>query len=40
MKEGKKVYVFFDNTMEGDAVADAMKLSQMAGLEKNHEVLY
>jgi uncharacterized protein YecE (DUF72 family) len=40
MKEGKKVYVFFDNTMEGDAVADAMKLSQMAGLEKNHEVLH
>jgi uncharacterized protein YecE (DUF72 family) len=40
MKEGKKIYVFFDNTMEGDAVADAMKLSQMAGLEKNHEVLH
>ena len=37
--EGKSIYVFFDNTIEGDAVNDAMKLSTMLNLETNPEVL-
>lgn len=32
IKEGKAVYIFFDNTMEGDAVRNAMTLCQMNGL--------
>jgi uncharacterized protein YecE (DUF72 family) len=38
MKEGKTVYVFFDNTMEGDAVNDATKLSQIISLENSSEL--
>jgi uncharacterized protein YecE (DUF72 family) len=40
MKEGKKVYVYFDNTMEDDDVSEAMKLSHMDCLDRNPEVLY
>jgi len=40
MKEDKTVYLYFDNTMEGDAVADATKLAHMAGIEKNHEEMH
>jgi len=38
-KEGKTIYVFFDNTMEGDSVTDAMKCIQNDGLDRNSEVL-
>ena len=40
MKEGKTVYGYFDNTMEGDAVNDAMKLHENAGQETNPEKLH
>jgi len=40
MKEGKTVYLYFDNTMEGDAVTDATKLSHMDGIQRNHEVMH
>ena len=40
LSEGKAVYVFFDNTIEGDAVRDAKKLCEMAGLETNPEKLH
>ncbi|MGE5790908.1 MAG: DUF72 domain-containing protein, partial [Syntrophaceae bacterium] len=40
MKEGRTVYLYFDNTMDGDAVTDATKLSHMAGIEKNPEVMH
>ncbi|MRR08069.1 MAG: DUF72 domain-containing protein [Deltaproteobacteria bacterium] len=36
IKDGKRVYVFFDNTMDGDAVTDAIKLHQIEFLENNH----
>ena len=36
IKDGKRVYVFLDNTMDGDAVTDAIKLHQIDGLENNH----
>ena len=38
--EGRAVFVFFDNTMEGDAVKDAMKLSRMLGFAENPERLH
>lgn len=38
--EGRAVYVFFDNTMEGDAVHDALKLSDMLKGEPNPEELH
>ena len=37
MKEGRTVYVYFDNTMEGDAVNDALKLLKMLSQESNPE---
>jgi hypothetical protein len=40
MREGKTVIVYFDNTMEDDAVTDAMMLTHSAVLEDNHEVLH
>ncbi len=37
LSEGRAVYVFFDNTMEGDAVNDALKLSRMLEWQANPE---
>ncbi len=37
LSEGRAVYVFFDNTMEGDAARDAMKLSRLLAGEGNPE---
>jgi uncharacterized protein YecE (DUF72 family) len=39
LTEGRAVFVFFDNTMEGDAVSDAMKLASLLDLEGNPESL-
>ena len=39
MKDGRTVYVYFDNTMEGDAVNDALKLSEMLSHGPNPEEL-
>jgi uncharacterized protein YecE (DUF72 family) len=39
MKRGKAVYVFFDNTMEGHAIDDAMKMHLLLGKRENPEVL-
>jgi len=38
--EGRAVYVFFDNTMEGDAVRDALKLSHLLTGRTNPEALH
>ena len=38
--EGRAVYVFFDNTMEGDAVRDARKLADLLKGEENPEELH
>ncbi len=38
LKEGKTVYIFFDNTMGGHAAVDAGKLMQMLGQGENPEV--
>jgi len=40
LSEGRAVYVFFDNTMEGDAAGDALKLSRLLAGEKNPEELH
>lgn len=40
LSEGRAVYVFFDNTMEGDAASDALKLSRLLAGEKNPEELH
>lgn len=40
LSEGRTVYVFFDNTMEGDAVRDALKLSGLLAGEENPEELH
>ena len=37
LSEGRAVYVFFDNTMEGDAASDALKLSRLLAGGKNPE---
>lgn len=37
MKEGKAVYVFFDNTMDGHAAADARKMQHLLGQGRNPE---
>jgi uncharacterized protein YecE (DUF72 family) len=37
LSEGRAVYVFFDNTMEGDAACDALKLSRLLAGERNSE---
>ncbi|NPV03622.1 MAG: DUF72 domain-containing protein [Syntrophaceae bacterium] len=37
--EGRAVYVFFDNTMEGDAVRDALKLADLLEEKANPEKL-
>lgn len=38
LKEGRAVYVFFDNTMEGHAPEDALRLLQMLGQGENPHV--
>lgn len=40
LSEGRAVYVFFDNTMEGDAVRDAKKLIEIIGLETDPEKVH
>ena len=40
LKDGKCVYVFFDNTMEGHAPEDARKLLLLLGKRENHEVTH
>lgn len=40
LKEGRAVYVFFDNTMEGNAPEDALRLLQMLGKKRNPEVTH
>ena len=37
LDEGRAVYVFFDNTMQGDAARDALKLSRLLAGERNPE---
>jgi uncharacterized protein YecE (DUF72 family) len=39
LTEGRAVFVFFDNTMEGDAVSDALKLASLLCFEGNPESL-
>jgi uncharacterized protein YecE (DUF72 family) len=38
MKAVKAVYVYFDNTMEGHAAVDAVKMQLLLGQEGNHKV--
>jgi uncharacterized protein YecE (DUF72 family) len=40
LSEGRAVYVFFDNTMEGDAARDALKLFQMLDAKENPEKVH
>ncbi len=40
LSEGRAVYVFFDNTMEGNAARDALKLSGLLAGEENPEALH
>lgn len=40
LDRGRAVYVFFDNTMEADAVTDALKLARMMGVGENPEALH
>jgi hypothetical protein len=39
-REGKTVAAYFTNTMEGDAINDAMIIFHINCLEENHEVLH